>query len=229
MTSRTPRSSIKLLYSIRGRISKHDSPGNESYKDCKISDEWADPGNFTKWYDANYIDGWEIDKDLLGWEDKIYSKETCCFLPPRLNLFMVNLRGVFEGKYKGWYYRERDGVFVATVSDTSNRKIHLGHFRTSDDAKIAYVNGKFRVLDSILIDYDKTLSPKIKDGFVSLKNKILLHYNLRIEDLEIADSLKIKRKRKYIKNGGEEILVIDFANMLEMDYRHLYSLLYLKA
>ena len=219
---------VKLWRSIKGRMSKHYLPGNESYKDCELSESWKDIRNFEKWYDLNYVEGWDIDKDLFGWNTKIYSEETCCFLPPRLNSFMVNLRSIFDGSMKGWYYRERDGVFVATVSDTSKRKIHLGHFRTSEDAKIAYVAGKFKVLDSIVEEYKETLPGRARAGLVALKHKLLEHYNLTFEDLETADSLKIQRNRKRVKIGQEEILAVDVARILDMNYRHLYALLYLR-
>lgn len=226
--SSNERPVVKLWRSIKGRMSKHYRPGNESYKDCELSESWKDIRNFEQWYDLNYVEGWDIDKDLFGWDTKIYSEETCCFLPPRLNLFMVNLRSIFDGSMKGWYYRERDGVFVATVSDTAKRKIHLGHFQTSEDAKTAYVAGKFKVLDSIIAVYKEALPERVTLGLVSLKHKVLHHYNLTLKDLETVDSLKIKRNRKCIKVGQEELLVTDFARILNMKYRHLYSLIYLK-
>ena len=148
--------------------------------------------------------------------------------PSRLNSFMVNLRNIFDGKMQGWYYRERDGVFVATVSDTSKRKIHLGHFLTSEDAKVGYVSGKFKVLDNIVEDYKEVLPGRVLDGIDNLKKKILNFYNLTLNDLETAASLKIVRNRKSVEIGKEEIYVVDLAKILNMNYRHLYSLIYLK-
>lgn len=61
----------------------------------KVCDEWLSYENFAKWYDDNnYIDGYHLDKDLLG-DGGIYSPETCNYIPQRLNgLFVVNHKNV---------------------------------------------------------------------------------------------------------------------------------------
>ena len=52
-----------------------------------VCDEWHDYSNFKKWYLKNkpLDDAFELDKDLLSKERKIYSPETCCFLPTSIN------------------------------------------------------------------------------------------------------------------------------------------------
>ena len=67
--------------------------GNENrptYKDVFVCDEWHCFQNFAKWYDENYyeIDGEniELDKDILFKGNKIYSLETCVFVPQCINL-----------------------------------------------------------------------------------------------------------------------------------------------
>ena len=224
----TKDSAYKKWSSIKNRIRGSWKKGNESYINCSISKEWENFETFLAWYESNYVEGWHIDKDLFGWDVKIYSEDTCCFIPPRLNTFMVNLRDLFSGKFNGIYFRERDGVFVATVSNTSKNKIHLGHFNTREDAERAYVKGKFSVLDSIVEDYYTVLSDKILKGVQDLKHKILLRYNLQIEDLSKVDESKIKRARKSIIVDGEHILLTDVSANIGMNYRHLHSLIFLK-
>lgn len=68
-----------------------DNPVKEklhTYKDCEICEEWKNYENFKKWYDDptnGYIKGYDLDKDLLSKEKKIYSPETCCFIPKYIN------------------------------------------------------------------------------------------------------------------------------------------------
>ena len=49
-----------------------------------ICDEWDDVRNFKVWFDENYIEGYELDKDIkskeLGIEPPIYSPSTCAFV-----------------------------------------------------------------------------------------------------------------------------------------------------
>src|SRR5690554_5252381 len=60
----------------------------ETYKDTTICKEWQDYANFEKWYRNNIYEfngTLELDKDLFSKNQKIYSPETCCFLPKEIN------------------------------------------------------------------------------------------------------------------------------------------------
>lgn len=58
---------------------------NYGGRGVRICDDWHIFANFEKWYDENYIDGYEIDKDKLG-NGLLYSPETCCFLTKNENI-----------------------------------------------------------------------------------------------------------------------------------------------
>lgn len=64
---------------IFGRIGK----GN--YKEVTIHKDWLCFNNFLKFYNQWYRDGFVLDKDLLSNGKKIYSANTCCFIPSVLN------------------------------------------------------------------------------------------------------------------------------------------------
>lgn len=71
-----------------------------TYIDCKVSEEWHNFQNFAKWYEDNYyeIEGQKmhLDKDILCKGNKIYSPETCIFVPERINILFTkrqNARG----------------------------------------------------------------------------------------------------------------------------------------
>lgn len=84
-----------------------------TYKDCEVCDEWLCFQNFAKWYYENYYEvGNEkmcLDKDILIKHNKVYSPETCIFVPQTINLLFVKCdrsRGEsvigtspFQGKY----------------------------------------------------------------------------------------------------------------------------------
>lgn len=56
------------------------------YQDVFVCDEWLNFQNFASWFDDNYIEGMQLDKDILVDGNKIYSPETCCFVTPRDNI-----------------------------------------------------------------------------------------------------------------------------------------------
>ena len=64
-----------------------------TYVDCEVCEEWHNFQNFAKWYDNNYyeIEGerMHLDKDILVKHNKIYSSETCVFVPHAINSLFV--------------------------------------------------------------------------------------------------------------------------------------------
>lgn len=60
-----------------------------TYIDCYIDEEWHCFQNFAKWYEENYYECngevMQLDKDILVKGNKIYSPETCIFVPERIN------------------------------------------------------------------------------------------------------------------------------------------------
>lgn len=63
-----------------------------SYVGCSVCDEWLNFSEFKKWFDENYVEGWQLDKDLIDIENKMYSPSTCVFVPGWLNSFNNDCR-----------------------------------------------------------------------------------------------------------------------------------------
>ena len=66
---------------------------NPTYKNCSVTEEWHNFQNFAKWYSENFyeIEGERmcLDKDILVKHNKIYSPETCMFVPITINSLFV--------------------------------------------------------------------------------------------------------------------------------------------
>jgi len=77
-------SMLKRCYS---EIHLKNSP---TYKGVTVCKEWHNFQNFAKWFEENYVEGWHLDKDLLSADSKIYSPNTCIFIPQALNSFLSN-------------------------------------------------------------------------------------------------------------------------------------------
>lgn len=52
----------------------------------KVCEEWHNFKEFNDWFVVNYVEGWELDKDVLS--RKLYSPATCVFLPEHINQFI---------------------------------------------------------------------------------------------------------------------------------------------
>ena len=69
-----------------------------TYKDCYVCDEWLCYSNFKKWYDNNYYEIKDermcLDKDILIKGNKVYSPNTCVFVPNKINMLVLQNKNV---------------------------------------------------------------------------------------------------------------------------------------
>jgi hypothetical protein len=117
-----------------------------TYKNCTACDEWLIFSNFKQWFENNYIDGYELDKDILVLGNKVYSPETCCFVPHIINQVMnsLNKRGVFLRKDTGKYQVK---VYKYGKQET------VGNFENLQDAELAYKKAKNDYLIQLATEY----------------------------------------------------------------------------
>jgi hypothetical protein len=54
-----------------------------------VCNEWHNFQNFAEWFCKNYCDAsmdkWQLDKDIIVPGNRVYSPETCCFVPNAVN------------------------------------------------------------------------------------------------------------------------------------------------
>tara|TARA_R110001632_G_scaffold83617_9_gene184997 strand:+ start:3880 stop:4521 length:642 start_codon:yes stop_codon:yes gene_type:complete len=51
-----------------------------TYKGCTVAEEWHNFQTFAKWFDENYTDGFQLDKDIKIKANKVYSPDNCMFV-----------------------------------------------------------------------------------------------------------------------------------------------------
>lgn len=123
--------------------SKNFQTHRPSYTGCKMCDEWHDFQVFAKWHSENYIDGFELDKDLLSGGQKVYSPETCVFLPRNINTFLSGSGKQNKTGYDGVSFIKRVNKFRASGKPFMGSKIKtIGHFYTPNEAYIKYQSFK---------------------------------------------------------------------------------------
>ena len=116
-----------------------------TYINCEVSKEWHNFQNFAKWYEDNYYEigneKMHLDKDILVKHNKIYSPETCIFVPQKINsLFTKNdkLRGEscigttpVNGKYVVLCY-------MINPETGKSKQEYLGRYDTQEKAFEVY-------------------------------------------------------------------------------------------
>jgi len=77
---------------------------NPRYHDAEVCEEWHDYPTFRAWA-IGYIKqielGWDMDKDLMSGEHRIYSPSTCVFLPSIINRTLPKCKIWEDGRIDG--------------------------------------------------------------------------------------------------------------------------------
>ncbi len=114
--------------------SKSFHNANPTYVCCEICNEWKVFSVFREWFNRNYIEGCEIDKDLFGDGTHVYSPQTCVFLPKELNILIKRTMVSQKGMPKGVTHQYRS--YIACFR--GNGKRYLKSFDNPIDAGIWY-------------------------------------------------------------------------------------------
>ena len=114
---------------------------NPTYEGCEVSDKFKSYEYFYEWCHKQIgfgDEGWHLDKDLLVKGNKIYSENTCVFMPQEINNVLTK-RTASRGEHLiGVYWHKRDKPFVARVAKNKGKQEYLGCFKTEIEAFNAY-------------------------------------------------------------------------------------------
>jgi len=123
-----------MLYRCYGKNARIMYPTWSGFTVC---DEWLCFQNFALWFVDNYVEGFHLDKDWKVLGSKVYSPETCCFIPAEINTCKGDL-----SKSKG--YTIVNGRYA--VMGMSDKAHHLGTYKTEEEARQVFVNFKRDVI-----------------------------------------------------------------------------------
>ena len=153
-----------------------------AYSDCSVCDEWLLFSNFLKWFletENSTIYRYNLDKDILVKNNRVYSPQTCCFVPNEINVLFTKRR-LHRGRFPiGVRKATKSKNFEASISlqTTEGKKNkYLGTFATPEEAFYAYKEAKETYIKEVATKY-------YNDGKIA-KNvyEALMNYKVEITD-----------------------------------------------
>lgn len=163
---------IKVCYYVwkdmLKRATKAYQEKHKSYVGVSVCKEWLSFNNFKAWFDVNYKPNFTLDKDILSRADnKVYSPDTCCFIPQELNKAIMSritkptalsngVRLTPNGKYQARLFAGR-------------KYAYLGLYDKQEDAHKAYKDAKELYVHNLAKEYfiTKQINEKI---YIALLN-----------------------------------------------------------
>ncbi len=148
-----------------------------TYEGCEVSENFKYYEYFYDWCNKQIgfgNEGWHLDKDLLIKGNRVYSEDSCVFLPQEVNTLLTK-RTNSRGKYPiGVSWSKTSKAFVATVAKNKGKTEWLGYFNTELRAFNAYKIAK----ESFI----KEQAEKWKSQIDIRAYQALMNYTVDIDD-----------------------------------------------
>ena len=147
---------------------------HSTYKDCIVEDHLLNFQNMGEWIENNYyeVPGEKmcLDKDILRKGNKVYSRQTCIFVPERINL-------LFTKRGKGIRLR-KSGNYQVNCNNRYGKTICLGTYSTKEEAFQIYKQYKEKIIKETIDSYEG----KIPEPFYSRLKIAMYNYKVEIDD-----------------------------------------------
>ena len=143
------------------------------YKGCTVCEEWLNYSNFKVWYDQHKISGMslDLDKDILFKGNKVYSPETCVFVPHTINVLFLNSKKNRGDLPLGVHFDKSKGKYRAEMS-FMGEPIKLGWFDTAESAFARYKEYKEDFIKDLAEQYMDQIPDKVYDAMMGWKIEI---------------------------------------------------------
>ena len=148
-----------------------------TYEGCEVSDNFKSYEYFYEWCHEQIgfgNEGWQLDKDLLTKGNKVYSEDSCVFIPKEINTLLIK-REASRGEHLiGVCWCKRDKVFRAQVNKNKGKQKNLGSFNTELEALNDYKQAKE--------SFVKEQANKFKSQIDDRAYNALMNYTVEITD-----------------------------------------------
>lgn len=162
----------------------------DAYVGCIVCSDWLNYSEFKKWFhaDRNSLmrdeneSFWHLDKDILVKGNKIYSPETCCFVPQEINKVTVKPKrklthqglpegvGIIKPKTLG----SKVGYTARAHTGTTDKDRYLGYYDTPEKA--------FKVYKKVKEGHIKSLAEKWKGKIDDKVYEALMNWEIGVDD-----------------------------------------------
>lgn len=168
-----------------------------SYDGCSIDEQWKKTSVFKNWMMGQNWEGLELDKDILHFGNKVYSPETCVFVPEYVNSVLLmrdRCRGAFpvgvkrRAKDKRFPHLPQSSKYCSSVNNGDGKYVSLGTtFTTPEDAHRAWQVGKKDAILRVLERYraDECHRDDVSEALMSRVRLLEEDHRLCVETLKL--------------------------------------------
>ena len=148
-----------------------------TYEGCEVSDKFKSYEYFYEWCHKQVGFGnqdWQLDKDLLFKGSKVYSEDSCVFIPKEINSLLTKSEALRGKHLIGVYWHNASKAFVAQVRKNKGKREFLGLFKTELEAFNAYKQAKEAFIKEQANEWKSQIDPRAYEA--------LMNYQVEITD-----------------------------------------------
>ena len=152
-----------------------------TYEGCEVSENFKSYEYFYEWCHSQVGFGndgngnpFQLDKDLLTKGNKVYSEDSCIFIPSEINTLLIKCTAS-RGEYLiGVCWNKKCKAFVAMVNKSKGKSEYLGLFNTELEAFNAYKQAKESFVKEQADKWKSQIDPRAYEA--------LMNYTVEITD-----------------------------------------------
>jgi hypothetical protein len=142
-----------------------------TYRGCSVFEDWHNFQNFAHWCYENYYElekiKMNLDKDILHKGNKIYSPETCIFVPYFINTLFIKNDASRGDLPIGVSYNTKNNKYMASGKD-----VYLGYYISPKEAFSAYKTYKEKLIKQYANRYKEQIPYKLYNALVNWEVEI---------------------------------------------------------
>ena len=147
-----------------------------TYKGCTVSDNFKYFPYFKDWCvkqvgfgvaDDN-LEQFALDKDILVRGNKVYSEDTCVFVPREINMIIVTRKSRCGGLPVGVYFYKPTKKYKTQLSMNGKRK-SLGYYKTPEEAFLVYKQAKESYIKEVANKWKGQVDVRVYEALMDWK------------------------------------------------------------
>ena len=152
-----------------------------TYEGCEVSDNFKNYEYFYEWCNKQIgftnegnENPFHLDKDLLIKGNKVYSEDTCVFIPAEINTLLIKCAATRGEHLIGVSWHKTRKAFVAKVNKSKGKREYLGFFNTEIEAFKAYKQAKESFIKEQANEWKSQIDERAYEA--------LMNYTVEIDD-----------------------------------------------
>ena len=166
--------------------------------DVSVSESWLTLSNFKAWFEKNYVEWYVLDKDILS--GKVYSENTCVYIPKELNLFLTSVRNDC-----GSYFDITRNNYQSYTKKYKGKRFNIGRFTTERQSVFFAKTVKMLEIDKLI--KSNVFSTNINVGLSQLLDDMYFKFILK-EVSQVGNCTFLDTGGCFKKHGNEYDLFI---------------------